>query len=230
MRCVPFLFCCGNFTSSKTLRGLLARVMSSCLCKKAEGTVPPFVFFVVTIEDGIDDSIHARDVPEANHRASSSENLDKESLDHVGGAQLAPERPGEVEEGEQLGQIAFELLDHRWISILPASSKTAKRPLGLAPTICPIDRLRVGSHRLVISFPHVLQKVPHLMHPAALRLHLRIDGLKRGGQARATVSDDQQQVLAAQAAPIQIVQKAFPGRLALALTALKGQQPARPIR
>ncbi len=78
-------------------------VMSSCLCKKAEGTVPPFVFFVVTIEDGIDDSIHARDVHEANHRASSSAHLDKASLDHVGGAQLAPERPGEVEEGEQLG-------------------------------------------------------------------------------------------------------------------------------
>src|SRR5579875_3454433 len=131
-------------------------VMSSCLCKKAEGTVPPFVFFVVTIEDGIDDSIHARDVHEANHRASSSAHLDKASLDHVGGAQLAPERPGEVEEGEQLGQIAFELLDHRWISILPASSKTAKRPLGLAPTLCPIDRLRVGSHRLVVAPANLL--------------------------------------------------------------------------
>src|SRR5579885_182807 len=61
------------------------------------------------------------------------------------------------------------------------------------------------------------------MHPAALMLHLRIDGLKRGGQARATVSDDQQQVLAAQAAPIQIVQKAFPGRRTRKLTPSKNR-------
>ena len=77
--------------------------MSSCLCKKAEGTVPPFVLLVVTIEDGIDDSIHARDVHEADHRPSSSPHFHKAALDHVGGAQLAPEGPGKVEEGEQLG-------------------------------------------------------------------------------------------------------------------------------
>src|SRR5579884_1321314 len=204
--------------------------MSSCLCKKAEGTVPPFVLLVVTIEDGIDDPVHAGDIHEANHRPSSSAHFHKAALDHVGGAQLAPERPGKVEEGEQLGQILLQPLHHRRVDRLPASSKATKRPLGLAPTLRPIDRLRIRSHRLVISFPHVLQNVPHLMHPAALRLHLRIDGLQRGGQARATVGDDQQQVLAAQAAPIQIVQKAFPGRLALALAALKGQQPARAIR
>src|SRR5579875_1979053 len=156
MRCVPFLFCCGNFTSSKTLRGLLARGMSSCLCKKAEGTVPPFVFFILTIEDGIDDSIHARDVHEANHRASSSAHLDKASLDHVGGAQLAPERPGEVEEGEQLGQIRLQPLHHRRVDRLPASSKTAKRPLGLAPTLCPIDCLGVAFHRLVVAPANLL--------------------------------------------------------------------------
>ena len=77
--------------------------MSSCLCKKAEGTVPPFVLLVVTIEDGIDNSVDARDVHEADHRPSSSPHFHKAALDHVGGAQLAPERPGEVEEGEQLG-------------------------------------------------------------------------------------------------------------------------------
>src|SRR5579875_1604177 len=122
------------------------KVMSSCLCKKAEGTVPPFVLLVVTIEDGIDDPVHARDVHETHHRSRAATNFHKAALDHVGGAQLAPERPGKVEEGEQLGQIAFELLDHRRISVLPASSKTAKRPLGLAPTLRSIDRLRVGFH------------------------------------------------------------------------------------
>ncbi len=77
--------------------------MSSCLCKKAEGTVPPFVFFIVTIEDGIDDSIHAGNVDEAHHRSRAATNFHEASLNDVGGAQLAPERPGEVEEGEQLG-------------------------------------------------------------------------------------------------------------------------------
>jgi hypothetical protein len=61
------------------------KVMSSCLCKKAEGTVPPFVLLVVTIEDGIDDPVHAGDVHQANHRPSSSAHLDKAALDHVGG-------------------------------------------------------------------------------------------------------------------------------------------------
>src|SRR5579875_70053 len=72
--------------------------------------------------------------------------------------------------------IAFELLDHRRISVLPASSKATKRPLGLAPTLRSIDRLGVGFHRVVVALAHALQNVPHLMHPGALMLHLRIDG------------------------------------------------------
>jgi hypothetical protein len=39
--------------------------MSSCLCKKPEGAVFPFVFLVQALEDGLDDPIHAGDVDEA---------------------------------------------------------------------------------------------------------------------------------------------------------------------
>jgi hypothetical protein len=73
-------------------------LMSSCLCKKAEGAIPPFVPLVVSVEDRIDDSVDARDVNEAHHRAGAAANFHKAPLDDVGRAQLSPDVPGKAEE------------------------------------------------------------------------------------------------------------------------------------
>ena len=56
--------------------------------------------------------------------------------------------------------------------------------------------------------------------------HPRVDGLDRGRQSGTAVGDDQQQLLALQSAPVQIFQQSFPGGLALASAAQKGQQMA----
>src|SRR5207245_9534883 len=121
------------------------RVMSSCLCKKAEGPVPPLVPFVVAIEDGIDNAVHALDVEDADHGACATTHLHKAALDDIGGAQLGPEVPRKVEEGEQLGQIVLQPFHHRRISGLPASAEAASGPLGRAPILGPVDGLRAGS-------------------------------------------------------------------------------------
>ena len=69
--------------------------MSSRLCKKVEGAVFPFQ--VESLEDGVDDSVHACDVDKANHGPGAAAHLDKTALDHVGGAQLPPLMPGKGE-------------------------------------------------------------------------------------------------------------------------------------
>ena len=132
--------------------------------------------------------------------------------------------PRKVEEGKQLGQILLQPLHHRRVVGLPSSPEVAEGRLGPPPIIRPIDRLRVRLHRLVVALADVLENVSHLMHPAALMLRVRVNGLERRRQSRAAIGDDQQQVLAVQAARIQIVQKALPSGLTLALAAQKGQQ------
>jgi len=59
-------------------------VTSSCLCKKVEGA--GFPFQIESREDGVDDSVHAFYVDEANHRPGAAPHLDKTTLDYVGGA------------------------------------------------------------------------------------------------------------------------------------------------
>lgn len=86
--------------------------MSSCLCKKAEGAVFPFVLLIHSVEDGVDDSVYALDVDEADHGSGAASHLHEASLDDVGGAQLSPQVPGKAEEGKQLRQVSLQSL-HR---------------------------------------------------------------------------------------------------------------------
>jgi hypothetical protein len=66
--------------------------MSSCLCKKLEGAVFPFQ--VESLEDGVNDSVHALHVHKANHGPGAAPDFHEAALDDVGGPQLLPQRPG----------------------------------------------------------------------------------------------------------------------------------------
>ena len=81
--------------------------MSSCLCKQAEGSIPPL--FVETVKNGTNDSIHALYVDEADHRSGATAHFHEAPLDHIGGAQLPPQMPAKAEEGQQFGQVLLEL-------------------------------------------------------------------------------------------------------------------------
>jgi hypothetical protein len=71
-------------------RPLAKTVMSSCPCKRAEGAILPFTPFVVAIEDGVDNPVHAGDVDEADHGSRAATDFHKATLDDIGGAQLSP--------------------------------------------------------------------------------------------------------------------------------------------
>src|SRR5580704_2400483 len=90
------------------------RVMSSGVCKRAEGVIFPVL--VEAMEDGEDDAFHAGQVDEADHRSSSPSDFDEASFDDVGGAELASQRQGEGEERQQVRQILFERSDDLWIA------------------------------------------------------------------------------------------------------------------
>ena len=79
-------------------------------------------------------------------------------------------------------------------------------------------------HLVVVALPHFLQNVAHLVHPAALMPHSRIDRPNRRRQAGTAVGDDQAEHSALQSAPVQILQQAFPVGLAFALAAQESQQ------
>src|SRR3989442_12119548 len=101
----------------------MSSVTSSCLCKKPEGAVFPFGLLVHSVEDGIDNPIHAADIDEADHGPRAASYLDEATLDDVGGAELRPKVTGEVEEGEQLGQALLQALNHPRIGLFPAGPK-----------------------------------------------------------------------------------------------------------
>jgi hypothetical protein len=60
--------------------------MSSGLCKKLEGAVFPFQ--VESLEDGVNDAVHAGDIDEADDGPSSSANFHETKFDDVAGAHL----------------------------------------------------------------------------------------------------------------------------------------------
>src|SRR5260370_8907551 len=76
-----------------------SKVTSSCLCKQVEGASLPFQ--VKSLEDGVDDTVDAFYVHKANHGPGAAADFDKTTLDHVGGAPLAPQGPGKGAEPPQ---------------------------------------------------------------------------------------------------------------------------------
>src|SRR3990172_6143108 len=169
-------------------------VMSSCLCKSVEGAV--FPLWIHPVKDREHDAVHALEVDEANHRSGSSPDLDEAALDNVGGAQLFPEVSGEVEEAEQLRQVALQLAHDAGIGLPPAGLEVLEGALRPAQSLGLVDGLGVGLDRAVVALPHLLQDVAHFVHPAALMRDSGIDGLQRGGQPGAAVGDDELQILA----------------------------------
>src|SRR6266849_5729034 len=115
-------------------------VMSSCLCKKAEGAVFPLL--VEAMEDGVDDALDAEFVDEADHGARAAAHLHEAAFDDVGGAQFAPQVLRHVEEGKQVGQILLEFAHQGGISFLPVRLEDAKRPHGSGAIAGQVDGLR----------------------------------------------------------------------------------------
>src|SRR5438309_9330699 len=126
-------------------------VTSSCLCKKVEGA--GFPFQVKSLEDGIDDAIRTFYVHKTHHGSGAAADFDKAALDHVSGAQFAPQVAGEGEEREQLGQILLQPPDHGGISPAPAGAEGAKGGYGLRPALGQVDGLGSGFHLVVIALP-----------------------------------------------------------------------------
>ena len=128
---------------------------SSCLCKNAEGAVFPFQ--VEPLEDGVDDAVHRLHIDEADHGPGSAPDFDEAALDDVGGAQFAPQMPGEREEGKQLGQVALQLFDHGGIFASPASAEGAGSSHGLAASVGQVNGLRISLDRIVVAPADLLQ-------------------------------------------------------------------------
>jgi hypothetical protein len=73
-------------------------VMSSRLCKNLEGAIFPFQ--VKSLENGMDNAIHALHIHKADHGPGPPTYFDKTTLDHVGGAQFSPQVLGKHEKRE----------------------------------------------------------------------------------------------------------------------------------
>jgi len=63
------------------------------LRKSAEGA--GFPLRIESLEDGVDDPVHGLHVDQADHGPGAAANFDQTAFDDIGGAQLAPQMPGE---------------------------------------------------------------------------------------------------------------------------------------
>jgi hypothetical protein len=87
--------------------------------------------------------------------------------------------------------------------------------LGLTAAFDQINGLGIDLDGIVIALANLLQDVAHLVHPARWCAASWVHGLDSSSQSGAAVGDDQQQLVAFQSAPIQIVQQRLPVGLAL---------------
>ena len=90
------------------MRNDFKRVTSSCLCIKGEGAVLPLL--IKSLKNGIDDSLHAGHVNEHHHGPGAPPDFHEAALDGIGGAQLAAQRLGEVQERKQFRQLREEFM------------------------------------------------------------------------------------------------------------------------
>ena len=118
------------------------------------------------MENGVDDAVHAFDVDEADHGPSAATHFHEAALDHIGGAQFAPQVPGEGEERQQFRQVVPQPLHHPRVEALPAGAEAAECGFGLSAALGQIDGLGSGFDFVVIALASLLQNVAHLVHPA----------------------------------------------------------------
>src|SRR5439155_18743486 len=107
---------------------------------------------------------------------------------------------------------------------MPAPAEGTKGSFGRNSAVGAIDGLGSGFHLVVVPLPRFFQNVAHLVDPAALLPHPRIEGANRRRQAGAAVGENQSQRSALQPAPIEILEQGLPVGLAFALAAQKRQQ------
>jgi hypothetical protein len=115
-----------------------------------------------------------------------------------------------------LSQVLFLLLAY---TLLEAHLVRRRRQAGRQ-----VDGAGVLLDRLIIPLAHLLQNVAHLVHPATLVQHVRVDHLDGRSQTGTAIGHNERQVLALQTPPVQILQQAFPRHLAFSRTASEGQQ------
>src|SRR5438445_10413519 len=80
----------------------VALVTSSSLCKEVEGA--GCAFQIESLEDGVDDAVHTFYVHKAHHRSGSPSHFHEAALDHVGGAQFAPQVRGKAKNDSNSGK------------------------------------------------------------------------------------------------------------------------------
>lgn len=163
--------------------------MSSSMCKKAEGAIFPLL--VKTVKDGVDDALDAGQVHEPDHRACPSAHLDEASFDDVGGTQLPSQVRRKLIEREQVRQIAFEPFDDLRIGLSPTPAEHTRCLFGCAMILRVVDSLRSQLYGGAIAAADALEKIAHLVDPAALMSDVRINGLNSRSQSGAAVGDDQ---------------------------------------
>ncbi len=145
---------------------------------------------VESVKDGIEDSLDAVNVSEEDDGSGATANFDEATLDGVGGAQLAPERLGEIEEGKQFGQIALQTPDQAGIKSSANESGSARRRGGPGWSGGEIDALGIAFDRGVIAAAHGVAEVAHLCTQQRW-WRARIDGLdaaaKRAQRSESTI-------------------------------------------
>jgi hypothetical protein len=122
----------------------LSRVMSSCLCKYGEGA--GFPFQVESLEDGVDDAVHALDIHKAHHRPGAPPNFYEAALDHIGCPQLAPQVAGKGEEGHFVQSLRLENHSIPTVRIAPSGLVTENALVivdGATPGLSAVRKLPV---------------------------------------------------------------------------------------
>ena len=143
--------------------------MSSCLCKNSEGAVS--ILLVKLVEDRKDDAIHTVNIDKTQHMACPATNLNKTPLDHIGGGQLSPQRPGKLIKGQQIGQVLFQSMNQTGIRRLPAPPKLFESCASLPNPVGLVDGPSIRCDGLDIPLAGRLHQASQLMHPAPLMRH-----------------------------------------------------------
>jgi len=89
---------------------------------------------VESVKNRIDDSLHAGQFIEQDHGPGAPSNFHEATLDGVGGAQLAPQRLREIEERQQVRQIALEPFHQSRVESAPVKTESLEGPASGTPT------------------------------------------------------------------------------------------------